>query len=893
MRGRTVKSIVLSLLALSGCISSSFAQSPPELAMRAQTLAVSPSALTGTRCVQVGVFFTVTNLGANQDYSQVNVVLDYSLTGGAALGADPVARISDFVGANLTSQPGISNPGTPVEGSACGAFDVVNSATQGATGSFDFMPNEISPNAAGSNGFVTEDVNTVTQRITLGALDTTDFFRVANGVEYLIGVLSFPVDPSTPSGGGIDIAFAGGQGQNLINSTGGALDAAGNTSDGRIDVFEPIACSGATVEDNQGTAAGSNIEINYLDPQAGGIGGDISLTMPHGLDPDRISISPNDGSGMIILSGGQIGVGQTALSLSTASDGTPVATVGSVIYEITYDTEFPGGSGNFVSGSPCFVTVDWAPPSCEATFDPQPVVGGNSLLDVNARNVTFNNPNFGVVTTPNSSPVELVAPNSVAGNELAFNGAVSLTGISPADFGDYLVDIEGPGSSTASCSATVLPEPPVNETSCAAIDPATIGGAVDIPLTGNDGAIDFTVIYNGVTFDNLPAGTFALNNIVGNNTSVLIRANGFDAMGNPVTDDINCSLDFAPPTCSNPTQDPDSSLAPVDPGTVLTLGVDSTNAVSALVNGGPMTPDVDPDSTSPVSWEASFTATQDESVDVRVTNPDGEFTDCSWTVDVNQGVVVSPTSGLTTSESGISDTFDVVLQGGPPSSDVTINLSSDSLDEGTIDVAQLVFNAANFDTPQTVTVTGVDDAVADGDIGYSIVLDPTVSADGAFDGLDPTDVSVTNTDNDAPAVIVDPSTGLVTSEDGATDRFTLVLNGPPSSDVIIDLSSSDPSEGTVSPPQITFIPANWDVPQEVMVTGVDDSEVDGNTSYTIISSVTRSDDPDFDGLEVADVQGTNTDNDFIPVPIFNPLGALLLILLTALMGGWTLHSGRR
>ena len=50
-----------------------------------------------------------------------------------------------------------------------------------------------------------------------------------------------------------------------------------------------------------------------------------------------------------------------------------------------------------------------------------------------------------------------------------------------------------------------------------------------------------------------------------------------------------------------------------------------------------------------------------------------------------------------------------------PTADVTIALSSSDTTEGTVGPASLTFTTANWNVAQTVTVTGVDDAVVDGD----------------------------------------------------------------------------------------------------------------------------------------------------------------------------------
>jgi len=55
--------------------------------------------------------------------------------------------------------------------------------------------------------------------------------------------------------------------------------------------------------------------------------------------------------------------------------------------------------------------------------------------------------------------------------------------------------------------------------------------------------------------------------------------------------------------------------------------------------------------------------------------------------------------------------------------------------------ASIVFTAANWNTPQTVTVTGVDDSVADGSRTFVVVTAAAISGDAGYNGLDPSGVS--------------------------------------------------------------------------------------------------------------------------------------------------------
>ena len=87
-----------------------------------------------------------------------------------------------------------------------------------------------------------------------------------------------------------------------------------------------------------------------------------------------------------------------------------------------------------------------------------------------------------------------------------------------------------------------------------------------------------------------------------------------------------------------------------------------------------------------------------------------------------------------------------------------------------------------------------------------------------------------------------------TTEAGGTATFTVKINSQPSANVTIGVSSSDTTEGTVSPSLLTFTSSNWSENQTVTVTGVNDSLDDGNQSYTLVLSAANSSDSDYSGL---------------------------------------------
>src|SRR3989442_1309648 len=94
-------------------------------------------------------------------------------------------------------------------------------------------------------------------------------------------------------------------------------------------------------------------------------------------------------------------------------------------------------------------------------------------------------------------------------------------------------------------------------------------------------------------------------------------------------------------------------------------------------------------------------------------------------------------------------------------------MSSCNTAEGTVSTGSLTFTPANWNVAQTVTVTGVNDFVDDGNIAYTIVTAAATSSDGNYNGFNPADVSVTNLDdgNSAPVISIPGPQGTNRSEE--------------------------------------------------------------------------------------------------------------------------------
>jgi uncharacterized repeat protein (TIGR01451 family) len=109
-------------------------------------------------------------------------------------------------------------------------------------------------------------------------------------------------------------------------------------------------------------------------------------------------------------------------------------------------------------------------------------------------------------------------------------------------------------------------------------------------------------------------------------------------------------------------------------------------------------------------------------------------------------------------------------------------------------------------------------------------------------------------------ILVTPTAGLVTTKAGGSADFSVALASQPAAPVTIGVSSSDTARGMISPAQLVFTPGNWNVPQDVIVTGVDDLTADGDVSYTVVLAPASSTDPQYDQMTAPAVSVTNLDS---------------------------------
>ncbi|MDA7957147.1 MAG: hypothetical protein MPK34_08000, partial [Gammaproteobacteria bacterium] len=390
------------------------------------------------------------------------------------------------------------------------------------------------------------------------------------------------------------------------------------------------------------------------------------------------------------------------------------------------------------------------------------------------------------------------------------------------------------------------------------------------------------------------------------------------------------------------------------------------------------------------------------------------FTLADITITIRElGLVVGALTGAATeANDGADATFTVALAAAPASGRVVVDVTSENTDEASVSPTSLTFTTSDWNQPQTVTVTGVDDNLDDGDQDYTITVAVNDSTDDAnYHGISE-EVTGMNADDDtasivlsaAPSLLLESggeqmvtitaslqggilleedatitlahktsgagagtatgggddyqdftlpapititagqasgesaafaitvvddvdddegetivfsatstpvytiadlaveirSVGLLTTalqgaatEAGGTATFTLRLVAPPSSgNVVVDVSSSDQDVARVSPAELTFTTGNYDTPQMVVITGVDDNLDGGDRDYTITAAVDNAatDDTNYHDI-MEEISGSTADNDEAMISLsalpefLTESGGAQSVVLTAQLAG--------
>ena len=231
-------------------------------------------------------------------------------------------------------------------------------------------------------------------------------------------------------------------------------------------------------------------------------------------------------------------------------------------------------------------------------------------------------------------------------------------------------------------------------------------------------------------------------------------------------------------------------------------------------------------------------------------------------------LVFEDTDGVEVDEGGTNrtETYTVALDS-KPTGDVIVAATSGDTSAATVSPAALTFTPVNWETPQTVTVAGVDDKVDNpdgddaGDVGERSVT-ITHTPDGGGYGAEEAKT--------VPVKVEDQGTGTTPGDDRGLDfsspspvviegqqaTYTVKLMSKPTGTVTVELNRDTTVHIRLRPQFLTFTTANWDASQTVTVTGFNDEVDDEDNNADALSRTTtithRATGGGYDGIEDPD-----------------------------------------
>ena len=241
----------------------------------------------------------------------------------------------------------------------------------------------------------------------------------------------------------------------------------------------------------------------------------------------------------------------------------------------------------------------------------------------------------------------------------------------------------------------------------------------------------------------------------------------------------------------------------------------------------------------------------------------GDYEDVT-AADVEVTIIEDDTTGVTISitaleiSEGDTGRYTLVLDT-EPTADVTVEIQVPEDTDIAVDKTALTFTADNWNTPQTITVTAVqdDDAVTDDPVTLTHIV-----SGGDYEDVAAAGVEVTITEDDTAGVTI--STDVLEVSEGSSQSYTIVLDTEPAADVTVEIQVPENAEIAVDKTALTFTADNWNTPQTITVTAAQDDDAVTDDPVTITHAVSGG---DYEGVTAAEVEVTIIEDDTTGVTI--------------------------
>ena len=206
--------------------------------------------------------------------------------------------------------------------------------------------------------------------------------------------------------------------------------------------------------------------------------------------------------------------------------------------------------------------------------------------------------------------------------------------------------------------------------------------------------------------------------------------------------------------------------------------------------------------------------------------------------DDTSGYVVDTTATASSIAEPVGTTTFTIRLLSEPNGTVMLDFMSIDTTECVVSPSTFTFNAGNWNTNQVITISAVDDLIADGTQPCAVMTQYNLmSTASEYSSLsNPPNVPLNVTDNDTAGISL---SSITVTEGQAGVGMDVVLTSQPTSDVTINFTPD--AQCTLAPATLTFTNGNWNTVQSVTVTAVDDALSEGAHTCVITYSASSID----------------------------------------------------
>ncbi len=605
----------------------------------------------------------------------------------------------------------------------------------------------------------------------------------------------------------------------------------------------------------------------------------VAGTVPGGQTVNAATLTLTDDEALPTVT---LRVWPTPISENSASSGVSAELSGrssqQIVVTLTATAQSPAVSSDFTM-----------------TYGTTLIIEANTLWSSTSKTIT---PVDNDVDAPDKSVIVSATVSGGNGVEAPLSQTLTIT-----DDDTATIDLSvTPGTVAEDAGATTV-------TVTATLDPTTVTLPADTAVTvsvagsGANNAVDFTAVSDfTLTFgagETSSTGTFTLSPINDSvdevNETITVRGTvpggqTVNAATLTLTDD-----DASPPPPPTPT--PPTVTLEVSPASIsensgvstvtATLSESTSQATTVTVSAAAQSPAVSGDFTLSTNKTLTIAANAltstgtvtitgvnndvdaaDKSVKVRGTASGGlTVNEATLTItdDDTAAVMVSKTNVTVTEASGAGQTATYTVKlGSQPTGVVTVTPASDATGVATVSPTTLTFTTSNWSATQTVTVTGVDDAI-DNAADRTATVTHTV-AGGGYGSVSAASVAVTLTDDDdAPTVTLEVSPASISENSGvSTVTATLSESTSQATTVTVSATAQSPAvsgDFTLSTNETLTIAANaLTSTGTVTITGVNNDVDAADKSVKVRGTASG-------GLTVNEATLTITDDDTAAVMV--------------------------